>query len=175
MAGDSGDIEQYRAHHPRKRTAALGTPFQRQYNKQLEKEYQGLTRTEIDNKVRQQAAHIAKSYTLQLNNGKTIRATVRNRDIEHFTNDALFKTSGKLKLSDIRNVNLFLENATYIGTTNAYKGNSSTKYHTFSFMLRGNELYFKVKEAYTQDPQKKNGKERRPQTMFTIHSINDKR
>lgn len=96
MAGDSGDIEQYRALNSRKQQISdNSTPFSKQYSQQLEKEYKGLSRSEIDAKVKSQSAHVVGRYVKELPNGQKIRAVVRNRDIEHFVNDALYKTGGK--------------------------------------------------------------------------------
>lgn len=162
MAGDGGDKYQYQALAKRGGVDDR-TPFEKQAAARFDKECESLSRTEKENKVKESAKHLLTTHTKTVD-GRAEQATITPRDIEHFVNDALFKTNGKLKLSDIRNVDKFWQESTRVVKDEpSKKGKSNIAYDKYEFTLRGNKLYISVMK-------KRSGSG----LNLTIHAINDR-
>lgn len=161
MAGDGGDKYQYQALSKRDGVDNR-TPFEKQAAARFDKECERLSRTEKENKVKESAKHLLTTHTKTVN-GRAEQAAITPRDIEHFVNDALFKTNGKLKLSDIRNIDKFWQESTRVVKDEpSKKGKSNITYDKYEFTLRGNKLYISIKKRKMDKGLSK-----------TIHAIND--
>lgn len=163
MAGDGGDKYQYQALAKRDGVDDR-TPFEKQAAARFDKECERLSRTEKENKVKESAKHLLTTHTKTVD-GRAEQATITPRDIGHFVNDALFKTNGKLKLSDIRNIDKFWQESKRVVKDQPHReGKNNIVYDKYEFTLRGNKLYISVKKV-------KKGKSNYEKKL---HSITDK-
>ena len=91
---------------------------------------------------------------------------ITSASVEHMVNDALYKTHGKLKLSDIPHIDeYFLTAGKPTIENNVKTNNKNIHYRKYPFLLNGHSLCIVIK-----DEKQKNGKHR-----VVLHSITEQK
>ena len=134
MSGDSGDLYQAR--------------ILMSLKKDPDREYRGLSRTEIENRVKKQCAHmIGKSYSLKLKNGRKIKPRITSKNIEHFISDAGGRAKGSLNISDIKKLDSAILRAVHVNSADDVKKvGSGVKFHYFRTKIHRKTIFLNVRE-----------------------------
>lgn len=134
MGGDSGNIYQARA--------ILAS------RKDPDREYRGLSRAEIDARVKKQASHLTrKAHYLTLKNGKRLKFYISDKNIEHLVSDAGGRAKGALNISDIQKLDASFSKAVHVNSADDIKKvGSGIKYHYFRTKVTRKTIFLNIKE-----------------------------
>lgn len=113
-----------------------------------DKEFVGLSRTEIENRVKKQSRHLtSRKHTFTLKDGRRIKFSVTNKNIEHYISDAGGRAKGVLNISDIKNLDKSFSHAVHVSSAGDVKKRSGgVKFHYFETSINGKTIYLNGKE-----------------------------